>query len=107
MKEEKEIKKKTAEQRAKDHEADNLLSYIIASTFARHAKMSEEEFLKDIGFEDSGKTEDEAIRISIFNVLVEATKELLMSKQSFKTTSELIKLCLNDEEIVENEVKGE
>lgn len=107
MEEEKEIKKKTAEQRAKDHEADNLLNYIIASTFARHSKMSEEEFLEDIGFNESGKTEDEAIRISIFNVLVETTKQLIMAKQSFKITSELIKTCLNDEGIVENEGKGE
>lgn len=105
--EKEEIKKKTAEQRAEDREADNLLNYIIASTFARHSKMNEEEFLKDIGFEGSGKTEDEAIRISIFNVLVETTKQLLMAKNSLKMASSLIKTCLIDEKITENEGKGE
>ena len=101
------IKKKTAEERAENHEADNLLNYIIGSTFSRHSKLSEEEFLKEIGFENSGKTEEEAIRISIFNVLVATTNELIKAKQSIKTASSLIKTCLIDEKIVEDENKGE
>ena len=101
------IKKKTAEERANDHEADNLLNYIIGSTFARHSKLSEEEFLKEIGFENSGKTEDEAIRIAIFNVLVATTNELLKAKNSIKMAHSLMKTCLIDEKIVEEENKGE
>ena len=107
MENKEEIKKKTAEERAKDHEADNLLNYIIGATFARHSKMSEEEFLKDIGFENSGKTEDEAIRISIFNVLVATTNELLKAKNSIKMAHSLLKTCLIDEKIVKEENKGE
>ena len=48
MEKDEKIKKKTAEERAENHEADNLLNYIIGSTFARHSKLSEEEFLKDV-----------------------------------------------------------
>lgn len=107
MEKDKKVKKKTAEERANDHEANNLLNHIIGSTFARHSKLSEDEFLKEIGFENSGKTEDEAIRIGIFNVLVATTNELLRAKQSIKMASSLIKTCLIDEKIVEDEGKGE
>lgn len=102
-----EIKKKTAEERANDHEADNLVNYIIASTFARHSKLSEEEFLKEIGFENSGKNEDEAVKIAMFNVLVATTNELFKAKNSIKTAHALMKTCLIDKKIVEEEKKGE
>ena len=102
-----EKKKKTAEETAENHEADNLVNYIIGSTFSRHSNLSEEEFLKEIGFENSGKTEDEAIRIAVFNVLVATTNELLKAKQSIKMAHSLMKTCLIDEKIVEDEKKGE
>ena len=102
-----EKKIKTAEERAENHEADNLVNYIIGSTFSRHSNLSEEEFLKEIGFENSGKTEDEAIRIAVFNVLVATTNELLKAKQSIKMAHSLMKTCLIDEKIVEDEKKGE
>ena len=102
-----EKKTKTAEERAENHEADNLVNYIIGSTFARHSQLSEDEFLKEIGFENSGKTEDEAIRIAVFNVLVATTNELLKAKQSIKMAHSLMKTCLIDEKITEDEKKGE
>jgi hypothetical protein len=105
--EKEDVKNKTAEERAKNHEADNLLNYIIGTTFARHSKLSEEEFLKEIGFENSGKTEDEAIRIAMFNVLVATTNELIKAKQSIKMAHSLIKTCLIDEKIVEEDKMGE
>lgn len=107
MENKEEIKKKSAEERAENHEADNLMNYIIATTFARHSKLNEEEFLKEIGFENSGKTEDEAIRIAMFNVLVATTNELLKAKQSIKMAHSLMKTCLIEEKIVEEEKKGE
>lgn len=102
-----EEKKKSAEQMAKERTGDNLMNFIIAKTFSRHSKMSEEEFLKDIGFENSGKTEEEAVRIAFLNVLVETTKQLIQAKQSFKTASALLKTYLIDENIAENGKKGE
>ena len=107
MEKKEEIKKKTAEERANDHEADNLVNYIIASTFARHSKLSEEEFLKEIGFDKSGKSEEDAVRIAMFNVLVATTNELLRAKQSIKMAHALMKTCLIEKSIVEEEKKGE
>lgn len=107
MEEKEEIKKKTAEERANDHEADNLVNYIIASTFARHSKLSEEEFLKEIGFEKTGKTENEAVRVAMFNVLTALTNELLKARQSIKMAHSLMKTCLIDQKIVKEEEKGE
>lgn len=100
-------KKKTAEQLAQEKTGDNLMNLIIAKTFSRHAMMSEEEFLKDIGFENSGKTEDEAVRIAFLNVLVETTKQLLQAKQSFKSATALLRTYLIDENITEKENKNE
>ena len=89
-------KKKSAEQMAQEHTADNLLSMIIAKTYSRHSAMTEEEFLKDIGFEGSGKTEAEAIRIGIFNIIVETTKQLLMAKKTLQTSYAIMELLLTE-----------
>ena len=89
---------KRAQQLAEQRTADNRMNFIIAKTFSRHAKMTEEEFLKDIGFEGSGKTEDEAVRIAFLNVLTETTKQLIQAKQSFRNASALMKLYLTDNE---------
>lgn len=98
---------KTAEDRANAHEAENLVNYIISATFARHSKLDEKEFLKEIGFEETGKTEAEAIRIAMFNVLTETTNELFKAKNAIKMAHSLMKTCLIDEKIVEEEKKGE
>ena len=87
--------------------ATELLNSMVDLTLTRHCKTQEEEFLKEIGFENSGKTEDEAIRIAMFNVLVATTNELIKAKQSIKMAHSLMKTCLIDEKIVEEEKKGE
>lgn len=91
------MEEKQAQQMAQEKTADNLMNMIIAKTFSRHSKMTEEEFLKDIGFEGSGKTEDEAVRIAFLNVLTETTKQLIQAKQSFRNASALMKLYLTDD----------
>lgn len=93
-----EKKKKTTEEYVKEKTADNLLNYIVSSTFARHANLSEEEFLKEIGFENSGKSEDEAIRIAIMNVLTATTKELIQTRQDIKQTNALLKAILEKDD---------
>ena len=102
-----EKKKKTTEERVAEQQASNLMNFIIAKTFSRHSMMTEEEFLKDIGFADSGKSEDEAVRIATFNVITETMKQLLSAKQSLKMATSLMKLYLNGESLAENEEKGE
>lgn len=91
------MEEKQAQQMAQEKTADNLMNMIIAKTFSRHSKMSEEEFLKDIGFDGAGKTEDEAVRIAFLNVLTETTKQLIQAKQSFRNASALMKLYLTDD----------
>lgn len=105
--ENKEEKIKKAEKLAEERAGNNLLNFIIAKTFSRHSQMTEEEFLKDIGFEGSGKTEDEAIRIATFNVITETMNQLIRAKESLKTGVALMKTYLFDEKITEDGVKGE
>ena len=100
----KEEKIKAAERKAEQHFGNSLMNMIIAKTYARHAKLTEEEFLKAIGFENSGKTEDEAVRIAVLNVLIEATNQFLRAKESLKGAHALMKTYLIDENITE---KGE
>lgn len=100
-----ENEKKSADEFAKEHFANKLLNVIIAKTYARHSLMTEEEFLKDIGFEGSGKTEDEAIRISIYNLLIATTNQLLQIKNSIKYATELLKTMVIEENITKE--KGE
>lgn len=102
-----EKKEKTVEERVAEQQANNLMNFIIAKTFSRHSKMSEEEFLKEIGFEGSGKNEEEAVKIAMFNVITETMNQLLRAKQSLKMGISLMKLYLNNESVVEKEEKGE
>ena len=100
---EEEKKTKTAEERFADREANNLMNFIIAKTFSRHSLLSEEEYLKEIGFEGSGKTEEEAVRIATFNVITETMNEFLRAKQSLRMATGLMKVYLNDESLAEEE----
>ena len=90
----------------KSNLANDILNMIVGKTFARHSKLTEEEYLKEIGFEGSGKTENEAFRIAIFNLLTQTTRELLRAKDSFRYASSLMALYLKGESIQE-EKKGE
>lgn len=97
MEKDKERQKKIedAEQKLANQEGSKIMRSIIAKTYSRHALLSEEEFLKKIGFEGSGKSEEEAIRIATFNVLVEATMELFRAQNSLKFTKNTLDLFLN------------
>ncbi|MBQ2636348.1 MAG: hypothetical protein IJG09_06590 [Methanobrevibacter sp.] len=100
-----EEKEKTAEQKFEERQGNNLLNFIIAKTYVRHSKMDEKEFLKEIGFEGTDKSEDEAIRIAKMNVYVETTNQLIKATNTIKQITALLKIYLGDEKIVEE--KGE
>lgn len=91
-------KEQTAEEKLTSGFGGNLLSAIIAKTYARHAGQSEEEFLESIGFKDSGKTESEAVRIALYNVLIEATKQLIQAENTIKSISGVMRLALESKE---------
>jgi hypothetical protein len=79
----------------------NLMNVIIAETFVRHAELSEEDFKAEIGFKDSDKSEEEAVSIAMFNVMVEATKVFLEAEGKLNMMTGLLKACLEDEKIDE------
>lgn len=94
------IAKETPEE-IKSAKHQNLMNLIIAETFSRHSKLSDEEFLEAIGFKDSGKTEDEAIRISKYNLLLAITKKFLSIEEKMNFIYGIMKTYLIDENLVE------
>lgn len=98
---------KKAETKAEQKFGNNILNLIIAKTYARHSKLSEEEFLKEIGFENSGKSEDEAIRVATYNLLIETTNQLIQTKSRIKFANELLKTYLIDEKPIIEAKEGE
>ena len=97
--------KKTAQQLAEEHTAQNLLDFIFAKTYARHATLSEQDFLKEIGFDGAGKTEDEAVRIARFNAIIAITEQVFALKQSVRMAKGIIETYVKDENIIEKENK--
>lgn len=96
---EEEIKKeKTVEEKVLEKTADNLLNFMIAKTYARHSNMTEEEFLKDIGFEGSGKTENEAFRIALANVLIALSNKLIEARQKIQSITQWFEICMKEKE---------
>jgi hypothetical protein len=87
-------KEKKVEQMAQKQTASNLVKYIIAETFARHSKLSEEEFLKEIGFDGKGVNEDKAIRIGCFNIMISMMNYMLEIENKFNTAIATMKLCM-------------
>lgn len=100
------MEKKTVEQMAQEHTADNLMNYLISATYARHSKLSEKDFLKEIGYDKTGKTEEQAIRYAKYNVLVQTTSELLSLKRMINGINDILDICLCDGK-GEQMIKGE
>ena len=84
---------KTPEQLAQEHTAANLLNFLIAKTYSRHVDLSEEDFLAEIGFKGSGKTEPEAVRIATLNAMIEITRQIFAIRKSLELAHGII---LND-----------
>lgn len=86
---------------------NKMLDLIIAKTYSRHNDLSESEFLEAIGFKDSGKTEEEAVRIAMMNVIVAMTKVLIECKGTLNITNGFLKSMLNEDVSVKDEKEGE
>lgn len=76
----------------------NLIRYIIAETFARHSKMTEEEFLKELGFNSAEISEDKAVRIALYNIIIEIMKLKLKNQETIKSMHAVLKLALDEKE---------
>ena len=99
MEKEKISNKTPEQQRAERHQ--NLMNTIIAETFSRHSKLDENEFLEKIGFKDTDKTEDEAVRIAKFNAIIAITKKILSVEEKLNFVTGIMKTYLLKEGIVE------
>lgn len=84
---------------------NKLLEAIILKTYSRHALLSEEEFLEEIGFKGSGKSEEEAVRIAVANLLIAMTSEIFKMQNSVKNTKEMLKSFVNEDYVKEEEEK--
>lgn len=94
---------KEVEKMVEEHTADNALNYIISATFARHSKLSEKDFLKEIGYDKTGKTEAQAVRYAKYNVLVQTASRILSIKKIIKDLNDLLTICLLDGKEVKEE----
>lgn len=93
---------KSAEQRASENTFQHLLTFMSGKTFSRHALLSEEDFLKEIGFDPATTTEDEAVRLSIANLTSNMSSLALQIKDALKMTRNIaiIKSGKSEEEIM-------
>lgn len=83
----------------------NLMRYLIAETFARHSELSEEEFLKELGFDPEKIGEDKAVRIALYNIIIEIMKLKFKNQETIKTMQAVLTLALNEKEKGENNGK--
>ena len=86
------------------HEGQDLIDKIVALTFARHADLTDEEFLKAIGMSEKDGTVDEKVRTAKYNLIVAITKELLKSCDTVKRLTAIMKMML---EVEIDDKKGE
>ena len=93
-----ETTQKTVEQKAMERTANTLLNFIIAKTYARNANLTEEEYLKEIGFEGSGKTENEAFRVALMNLLIETSNKIIDTRKKIQNITECFKMNLIDKD---------
>lgn len=94
--------KKSALQRAEEATFQHLLVFMSGKTFARHALLDEEEFLKEIGFDPKETNEEDAVRLSIANLLNGISSKALQIKNALKTTRQIaiIRSGKSEEEIM-------
>lgn len=79
----------------------DMINKMIALTLTRHAKLTEEEFLKELKIENP-KNEKETVRNCKFALLNAITREILYANDKIKLIDQTFKLVFNL-----NENKGE
>lgn len=90
------------EKKAKEHK--EMLNLMVSSTFARHADLNEEEYLNKIGFKDKGIGEDKAVRVALFNGVIELAKLTLDINSKLKMCNKIMQVFMLDNGIKEEKV---
>jgi len=83
-------------------DVSSIINKIIATTLTRHAKLTEEEFLKELKIENP-KTENEEVRNCKFALMNAITREILLANDKIKLIDQTFKLVFN----LNEEKKGE
>lgn len=78
----------------KEVNASKILDEIIALTFTRHAKLTEEEFLKEIQAPD-GVDETEWVRKSCFTLIAAAMREILKANDKITLINQTLCVSLD------------
>lgn len=87
------------EQKTKPSKLQNQLTAIVLKTITRNTNDSESDFLKKLGMkEDIELQEEKVVASMMINALVEITKQLLEIENSLISSTEVIKLLLNEEQ---------
>ena len=93
------------EKRQREHSA--ILNAIISQTMTRDLGLSEEEYLKKIGFGESGKDEVQAHRISMYNIVLEMQKTILSMEREIEKINGTFEAFVLEKGMTERETKEE
>lgn len=74
--------------------ATELVNSMVDLTLTRHCKTQEEEFLKELGFENSN--EEETVRNCTYSLLNAITKEILMFNDKLSLIDATLKLIFEE-----------
>ena len=89
------VRKKTPEEVMAEKNM-GVMNTIITQTLTRHAGLSEKAYLKKIGFKGVKISEEKAVRIARFNVIVELTKTYLSCIQKINLIKNMYEVCLGE-----------
>lgn len=81
-----ETQTKSAIQKAEEGTFKHLVVFMCGKTFSRHALLSEEDFLKEIGFDPKETNEADAVRLAKANLLNAISSRVIQIKEALKTT---------------------
>lgn len=96
------LPEKTPEQLiAEQH--NGIINSIITQTFARHAGLSEKEYLKRLGIKNSKIGEARAVRVAKYNAILELTKVLLECVGKANMITNFYRVYLQENNIVERD----
>ena len=93
------------EKRNREH--NSILNAIISQTMTRDLGLSEEEYLKKIGFGDSGKDEIQAHRISMYNIVLDMQKTILSIEREIDKINATFEAFVLEKGMTERETKEE
>lgn len=94
---------KIIEKRNREH--NSVLNEIIAETMMRDLGLDEKEYLKKIGFDKTDKSEIEAHRISMYNIVLDMQKVILSIERQMDMINDTLEVFMLEKGMAERETK--